>query len=294
MLHWQDCYRADELEALASRRSRRPDADDEQAWLDLGELVARVMSAERSAMASRPAPHIQAQSVFNYWDEAQPPADVAACLATWRDAAPSVRTYSRESADAFLAAQFGGDVLAAFRYAHHPAMQADLFRLGRLLQGGGLYVDADDAFIGAGVLPAFGASAAAMPLAVSRASGKSLVPRIDDPDAAGAWYYLGNAPLFSVAGHRLVELALERAVATVSLRRLLGERCSIHRDTGPACLSMAALDYAVECFVADCPLDLSIAPGWTFLEQSRPLAYKATERNWRTDAVLYGRSELEV
>jgi hypothetical protein len=288
MVYGEDCYDASELEALLLRRRHACDHDDESAWEDLGSLVCRLMSIgqRRTPVAVHGAPFLPAR-IFNYWDQAVPPADVAECLASWADAGLPVETFHYHSADAYLDEHFGGDVLAAFRYAHHPAMQADLFRLASLFQTGGLYVDADDAFRGLPGPPYFDGSAAMIPLAISRATEASVQPRVDDPDASAAWYYLGNAPLFSLPGHPLVERALDRAVAEVMSRRRRGERCQIHRDTGPGSFSMAAVDHVVSCFRNGLPVTLSVAPEWAFLEQSRPLAYKATERNWRRNAVLY-------
>ena len=166
-------------------------------------------------------------------------------------------------------------------------MQADLFRLARLHRLGGLYVDADDVFRGAKAPLGFVAGAAAMPLSICRSCPASLQPVVDDPGAGLAWYYLNNAPLFSLPGHPLIERTLDRAVGTVMGRKKRGELSQIHRDTGPGCLSMSVLDYVFDCFLADRVCDLSLSLDWGFIEQARPLAYKNTGRNWRTNSVLY-------
>jgi hypothetical protein len=291
MHRWNECYSAEELDALAGRRRRPGNPDDEETWNDLGTLVARLMCASRRLPVGRKVTtRHQVCEIFNYWDQRRPPDDVVQCLASWTELGVPVQTYDYADADDFLRDEFGGDVLDAFRYAHHPAMQSDLFRLGRLYRLGGLYVDADDVCRGAFAPPTFTSGVAAMPLAVCRACERSTQPVVGDPGGAAAWYYLGNAPLFSVPGHPLIELALERAVAAVQERKARGELAQIHRDTGPVCLSMAALDYAMACFVAQRPCDLSVSPDWTFIEQSRPLAYKQTTRNWRTNAVLYSQA----
>ena len=288
MIHGEDCYDAGELEALLLRRRAPSEHDDPAAWEDLGSLVCRLLSIchRRSTIATPGGPFLPTR-IFHYWDQPSPPDDVAACTATWHAAGIPVEAWHRERADAFLDEHFGGDVLAAFRHAHHPAMQADLFRLASLYLSGGLYVDADDAFVAGAAPIAFSGSAAVMPLAVSRANDASLQPKVDDPDAGAAWYYLGNAPLFSLPGHPLFERALDRAVAAVIACRRRGELCQIHRDTGPGSFSMATLDHAVSCFRNGLPITLSVTVDWPFLEQSRDLAYKRTGRNWRTNAVLY-------
>jgi hypothetical protein len=288
MIHGEDCYAAGELEALLLRHRAPSDHDDAAAWEDLGTLVCRLLSTchRRSPVAAPGGPFRPAR-IFHYWDQPSPPDDVAACMASWGAAGIPVEAWHREQADAFLDEQFGGDVLAAFRHAHHPAMQADLFRLASLYLHGGLYVDADDAFVADAAPIAFPSSAALLPLAVSRATDASLTPKVDDPAADQAWYYFGNAPLFGLPGHPLFERALDRAVAAVTACRRRGELCQIHRDTGPGSFSMAALDHAVSCFRNGLPITLSVTLDWPFLEQSRDLAYKQTGRNWRTNAVLY-------
>ena len=288
MIHGEDCYQAGELEALLRRHRSPADHDDAVAWEDLGVLVQRLLSlCHRRAPLACAEATVQPARIFHYWDQPLPPDDVVECMRSWARADRPLEFWDRERADAFLDADFGGDVLAAFRHAHHPAMQADLFRLASLYQHGGLYVDADDAFR-PGVAPlAFHGSAAMLALAVSRANDASLVPRVDDPDAAQAWYYLGNAPLFGLPGHPLIERALDRAVAAVTACRRRGELCQIHRDTGPGNFSMAVLDHVLSCFRNGLPISLTVGAHWAFLEQSRDLAYKRTGRNWRTNAVLY-------
>jgi mannosyltransferase OCH1-like enzyme len=84
--------------------------------------------------------------IVQFWDQPEPPPDVLALMATWRENNPAW-TYERfhfESADAFLAEHFNGEVRQAFRRARHPAHKADLFRLAWLHVNGGLHVDADD------------------------------------------------------------------------------------------------------------------------------------------------------
>lgn len=285
---WHDGLGADELDSLVKRRRGGSDHEDDEAWEDLGTIVRGLMRhGTRLPFGEPPVEMIPVGDVFNYWDEVNPPDDVAECLASWQAMSSPVHTYHREEADDFLKQHFGGDTLAAFRHAHHPAMQADLFRLARLHRLGGLYVDADDVFRGATSPLAFPAGAALVALAVCRNCKSSLQPVVDDPLASIVWYYLGNAPLFSVAGHPLTERALDRAVGAVMGRKRRGELARIHGDTGPGSMSMAALDHVVACLAAGSDCDLAISPSWSFIEMSRPLEYKATPRNWRSNAVLY-------
>ena len=285
MLHFGACDRAGEVEALLRRCAAvRPDPD--AAWHTLAALVHALLEAHaRFPMQCTPAALRHPTDVFQYWDQARPPADVAACLASWDRAGIPVHRYDLAEADAFLHASYGGDVLAAFRHAHHPAMQADLFRLARLYRLGGLYVDADDAFVGDGGLPGFRAGVAVLPLSICMSCRRS-VP-FERPFEGRGWFYLGNAPMFGEAGHPLLARALDRAVGAVLARRAKGELANIHDDTGPGAFSMSALDYAVDCATAGQPVDLSASLHWPFLQQSLPLRYKDGERNWRSNAVIY-------
>lgn len=261
------------------------DHDDDRSWENLGLLVAWLLRNSARPGASGAA-HLPAD-VFNYWDQPTPPDDVAHCLDSWRGTGLPVRTYDREAAEDYLRHHYGGEVLAAFRHCHHPSMQSDLLRMARLMQDGGLYVDADDEFVGAGPIAPFSAGSSLIALAVCRHCPASLEARVDDPVAAHAWYYFGSAPWFGTAGHPFLARSLERAVAAMTGRRQRGELGKIHADVGPGCVSMAALDYARDCLRAGRTIDLSLSTGWPFLAQSRMLAYKATDRNWRRNAVLY-------
>ena len=278
------------LSALPCDTSPEADHDDEANWHDLGALVSGLLQADAHPKDADAGHHAPAD-VFNYWDQPRPPEDVARCLASWQATGLPVHTYDRDSADEYLHRHYGGDVLAAFRYCHHPSMQSDILRMARLHQDGGLYVDADDEFVGPARPLRFAAGTALVALAVCRHCPASLQPVVGDPVAAHAWYYLGSAPWFSEPGHPLVARSLHRAVAAMTMRRRRGELGKIHADVGPGCVSMAALDHARACGRSGRALDLSAAPNWSFVAASRPLGYKATERNWRRNVVLYPPAE---
>ena len=95
-------------------------------------------------------------------------------------------------------------------------------------------------------------------------------------------------------GHPLVARSLERAVAAMTRRRRDGELARIHADVGPGCVSMAALDYVRDCLHGGRAIDLALAPAWPFVAQSRMLDDKATDRNWRRNAILYPQADLSA
>jgi hypothetical protein len=228
-------------------------------------------------------------SVFTYWDQAVPPADVSGCIDSWASSGLRVQRFDRQSADDFLQAAYGGELLAAFRAAHHPAMQADLFRLGLLYAVGRLYVDADDGYSGqaAEELSHFGSGVVALPLAQLHREQRGLsvaeaLTRYDD----GVFIYLNNAPLFCTARHRLLEITLENALAAIRYRAKRGEKSDFHNDIGPGCLTYSALQYAVEHLTRGGGFDLRLRSAWPSMRLFVDLAYKQTERNWRSRAEI--------
>ncbi|MFC7539213.1 glycosyltransferase family 32 protein [Siccirubricoccus deserti] len=84
--------------------------------------------------------------ICQYWDTADPPADVQVLMASWREHNPnfSIEYFDDRTAHSFLLKHCPLTVAQAFLRCREPAMRSDLFRLVWLAQRGGLYVDADD------------------------------------------------------------------------------------------------------------------------------------------------------
>ena len=83
--------------------------------------------------------------LFQYWNDAEPPEDVAKRTRDIRRDNPDFEYMLLNEASAlkFIADYYGSRELLAFRACGHPAMQSDLLRLLLLDTWGGFYLDAD-------------------------------------------------------------------------------------------------------------------------------------------------------
>ncbi len=83
--------------------------------------------------------------LFQYWDTADPPAEVAGWIENVRASNPDLehRLFDRDQASWFIGKHFGPRHRRAFDACAAPAMQSDYFRLCALKRSGGVYLDAD-------------------------------------------------------------------------------------------------------------------------------------------------------
>jgi hypothetical protein len=92
--------------------------------------------------------------LVQFWDTgADMPRDVAECIASWDRLVDDVPRLSRvmfddDTARQFIRDELSSDHAAVFDACRHPAMRCDYFRLCFLLRHGGLYVDADEVYLG--------------------------------------------------------------------------------------------------------------------------------------------------
>jgi mannosyltransferase OCH1-like enzyme/Tfp pilus assembly protein PilF len=155
--------------------------------------------------------------IVQYWDDAEPPPEIAALMQSWKEANPDleyVRLNDR-TAQIFLESHKMRDVLGAYRRARQPAQRADLIRLAYLAAMGGVYADADDRCL---------------------AALSSFVP----PDATLVAYQedygtIGNNFLAAVPEHPAICLALQLASEAVNR----GDNDLLWLSTGPGVLSRA-------------------------------------------------------
>ena len=84
--------------------------------------------------------------LFQYWDQPQPPEEVAGWIAGFAAMNPDYehQLFDEVRAGRFIAEHFGQREAEAFAACAMPAMQADYFRICALIIFGGLYVDADN------------------------------------------------------------------------------------------------------------------------------------------------------
>ena len=228
-------------------------------------------------------------SVIQFWDSPHPPQDVLACLQSWEAAGAPLRRFDADQALAFLEQNFDPEVVACFRHCHHPAMQSDYFRLAILLQEGGLYIDADDRFLGAGPISDLSAGVTLMPLARIRGAGGMAGIRealAAHAEGASVYFYFNNAPISCPPGHPLIVLAFRRATQRVQEKMQQGQMADIHHDTGPINFSTALLEFALACHRDGTPLEIDIRIDWNWLSSFERLAYKKTDMNWRRNVPL--------
>ncbi|GGE15232.1 hypothetical protein GCM10011390_37910 [Aureimonas endophytica] len=227
----------------------------------------------RAARPARPAPVGSAipPTIHQYWDEAVPPPDLQAYIASWQtlNAGFEHRLWNAASAREVLHGSPVPGALAAFDRAPEPAMKADLFRLALLFAEGGVYADADDRCLRA-IAPLVGPE-------------RGFVAYQEDLGS------LGNNFVAATPGHPILGRALELAVAAVNR----GDADILWLATGPGLLTRAAAES-----LATRP---EIEAGFVLLDRSEFLrfsaihclaAYKATERHWSRTA--FGRARPQA
>jgi tetratricopeptide (TPR) repeat protein len=155
--------------------------------------------------------------IIQYWNDTEPPSDIAKQMQSWRDKHPDFEHILFEDAGAqdFLHSNGLTDVLRAYKHARRPAQRADIFRLAYLALNGGFYADADDLCL---------------------AHLGSFIP----PDATFVGYQerfatLGNNFLTAAPGHPVIRLALEWATEATNR----GDSDVLWLSTGPGLLTRA-------------------------------------------------------
>jgi tetratricopeptide (TPR) repeat protein len=105
-----------------------------------GELTRHDISPSTAASMLIPT------HIAQYWDNPDPPPKIVDLMKSWQQANPTFAytKFDKNSAAAFLKANFSTDVLLAFSRTHEPAQAADVFRLAYLYLNGGFYCDPDD------------------------------------------------------------------------------------------------------------------------------------------------------
>jgi tetratricopeptide (TPR) repeat protein len=205
--------------------------------------------------------------ITRFWNDPEPPADVARLMASWDECEPDFKidAFNDSSAMNYLRARCAPQIAAAFRRASEPAQRADLFRLARLYHEGGFYIDADDRARG-------GFSAHVPPEA-------TFFAHQEEPGS------IGNNVLGATPGHPVIAQALDEATAAIQR----GDRDLVWLATGPGLLTRAfALWLASEPERFD---ERLVAVAVPTLEQIRRVAaihchagYKNTGRAWLSGA----------
>jgi hypothetical protein len=182
-------------------------------------------------------------------------------------------------------------------------MRCDYFRLCFLLKHGGVYVDADDVYLG-GLGPELlvGSELKLQPLCYNLATDEmvtaevfldvarlrihgeqSLKERLNARGTRRWTHYVNNNPLVAPAGHPVIQASLERATRLLEreaagLNRSLG----VQSTTGPGNLTAALVAHALHLGAVGDRANVAFIENWDEVAVSRwPLEYRHDERNWR-------------
>ena len=134
---------AGQIDALSALVRQNPNYTGPSLLLLVAMRIAGRL--EQSTPAPSPMPAIP-RRIAQYWHAAAPPDDVAALMASWREANPGHehRLFDNRTAWEFLLAKVSAEAARAFQRAVDIPQRADIFRLGYLAVEGGLFADADD------------------------------------------------------------------------------------------------------------------------------------------------------
>lgn len=164
--------------------------------------------------------------IFAFWDSEEPPEEVSRNFSTWLEASSARQPiFSAASARAFIQTYCDPSIVSAFGAAHHPAMQADIFRLAKIQKDGGVYIDADERAIA----PICG---------LWRIFETAGIDRLFVLDVAPHSIYVHNYFLAARAGDAVISSALERAAKNANAGKAQGD---IWGATGPGVLTQAVV-----------------------------------------------------
>ena len=290
---------------LFDRLSRFLDPADSQALRDCDYRAIDARSGRFESMLCRALildsvqgrePHAVAKPaipnrIVQFWDQTTAPPDVEECMKSWKDAHEfAYARFDDEKARDFIRENFGSEHLVAYGYCHHPAMRCDYFRLCYLLREGGIYMDADDVYVGGVTDRDLGDSGLRLNF-LCTAKDHRMIPRervLAELAEQPEWRcYFNNDPLFSSADHPVLQIALDRSTSLITKAKGLGETCSIHWVTGPENLTFSLVEYVCRSLRDDRRPDFSVLLNWPRIGAQRwDLAYRSTDRDWRSNATI--------
>lgn len=225
------------------------------------------------------------QNIVQFWDSKYVPRDVEENLESWASLKSKGFKYSmfdRKEARNFITAHYPAQNADAFDACYHPAMESDYFRLCYLWKRGGIYVDADDHYIGGDLEPLLRGGLGVQPLCYDCISQQMtdveqlLKSSAPPPEKI---FYFNNNPLLAPPHHQIIGLALRRATNLLTIPST-DRYPEIQSTTGPGNLT--------NCIVRSLFDDQELSPslnilfGWSQIAQTVwDLSYRRDERNWR-------------
>jgi mannosyltransferase OCH1-like enzyme len=233
--------------------------------------------------AASPIPRV----ILQFWDQPQPPEDIAGFIEEWRGVAGfEHRLFDLKMATDFIDAHYGDKERAAFAYCHHPAMRCDFFRLCYLALHGGVYIDADARPKGRPLTEMLAVEAGLL-LDHHCTGDKRMISeqelRADDGRTSGWRHYFNNNPIAVRPGHTVIARALERATREILACKARDERCNIHWVTGPDNISIALFSDFEHADETKSIFDFAGIEDWlSYADQIWNVSYRNSNRNWRS------------
>ena len=207
--------------------------------------------------------------IMQFWDDPTVPQDVRRAMESWTRVNPGWThvLFDAGTARDFFKAHLDGDAASALELCFHPAMTADLFRLGFLHVRGGVYADADELCLRpmSGLLPDLARVEVVAPL------------------AGGFPGYIENGFIAARAGGEVIASVLRCAVADILQAHRQGTRPDIWRTTGPGALTRGVARYLGAGDRSNGEVALLSKPQYRgHVRTDGGLAYKREARaNWR-------------
>ena len=227
------------------------------------------------------------RTIVQFWhDLTALPDDVEECLSSWRqleEAGFTLEVFDDERARSFIERNCDTEHVKAFDLCHHPAMRCDYFRLCYILICGGLYVDADEVYMGESLEALFADGQVKLqPLCYDTATSGMVEPAEflrDTRHPSTRIFYVNNNPLIAPAGHVLLHLALRRS--TQALLRC-SDKSDIQSITGPGNLSASLVRHVITLQATAKQWNFRLLRCWGQISRCEWfLSYRSDWRNWR-------------
>jgi len=151
-----------------------------------------------------------------------------------------------------------------------------------MLQVGGLYVDADDRYVGQSFSEILGDGRLQLQALCYDIPSDSMLNAYEaaaEGEDSSRIFYVNNNPLVAPSGHSLLARALERATGQILSH---GNWRDIQSITGPGNLTASLVEHAMNLEARGVDLDFALLPNWDEMALSTwPLEYRSDDRNWR-------------
>ncbi len=223
-------------------------------------LALRESGGLRYAAQAEPQAQIP-KLICQFWDKAEPPADIRSIMASWEAYNPDYQLirFDLNSAAAFLREHYPAELLGVFSRQLEPAQRADLFRLAWLYKTGGVYIDADDRCLA--------------PLSGLISAHVNAVFYQEDLGT------LGNNFIAVAPGNEIILRALN--LALLALKR--DDRDILWLSTGPGLITRAFAQYMTTRLTVELPPGMAVLQRHVLHQVLAPhcaAGYKKTKLHW--------------